>query len=47
MPAGIDFMALVGIAVAVLATVGAVAQRWGADSRDLDRVTHEPWIGGR
>jgi len=46
MPAGIDAMALVGIAVAVLALVGALAQRWGADSRDLDGVTREPWIGG-
>jgi hypothetical protein len=47
MPAGIDFLALVGIAVAVLAIVGALAQSWGADSRELDRATHEPWIGGR
>ena len=46
MPGTIEFMVIVGLALAVLALLGAVAQRWGVDSRGLENTTHERWFGG-
>ncbi|MFI5262543.1 MAG: hypothetical protein ACHQZR_08320 [Candidatus Limnocylindrales bacterium] len=47
MPGWIDLIALVGLLVAGLAVIGAAAQRWGTDSRELGCTNREPWIGGR
>ena len=47
MPVGIDIVALIGIVVAGLALLGVAAQRWGADTRELDSRSPQPWIGGR
>jgi hypothetical protein len=46
MPGTIDIILSVGIIVAVLALLGAVAQRWGVDSRESDGRTQERWFGG-
>ena len=46
MPGWIDFVAVVGIAVALLAVLGVAAERWGTDSRDMDQAAPAPLIGG-
>ena len=46
MPGQIEFLAGLGVVLAVLAALGAMAQRWGVDSRDWDRRTAERWFGG-
>ncbi|HXR27513.1 MAG TPA: hypothetical protein VN771_06590 [Candidatus Baltobacteraceae bacterium] len=47
MPDTVEFMISLGVALALLAVLGAVAQRWGVDSRGLDSPTQERWFGGR
>ncbi len=47
MPGTIEFLAGLGVVLAVLAALGAMAQRWGVDSRGWDRPTaSERWFGG-
>ena len=46
MPGTVEFLAGLGVVLVALAVLGAMAQRWGADSRDWDRPTEESWFGG-
>jgi len=46
MPGPVEFLAGLGVVLVVLTVLGALAQRWSADSRDWDRPTQEPWFGG-
>ena len=46
MPGPVEFLAGLGVVLVVLTVLGALAQRWGVDSRDLDRPTQEQWFGG-
>ena len=46
MPGTVEFLTGLGVVLVVLVVLGAMAQRWGADSRGWDRPTQEPWIGG-
>jgi len=46
MPGAVEFMIMVGLGLAVVALLGALAQRWGVDSRGLESPTQERWFGG-
>jgi len=46
MPGPIEFLAGLGVVLAVLVILDVVAQRWGTDSRCWDGRTEEHWFGG-
>ena len=45
-PGPIEFLAGLGVVLAVLTILGEFAQRWGVDSRGFESPTQEPWFGG-